>query len=491
MPDQNLPCDRLPALDPPIDLPAGGHPGARPAVAVIVFHGMGQQVKFQTLNDVAYGIRDAAIRAGSILAQPRTVLLRQRKSDGECRYIPRAELEVAESPGTAIHVYECYWAPLTEGKVTLRDVARFLMKTGIDGFRLGTRRFCRILFGDWKPYSIPGATQVHFTIALAFVLSLIVLNLVLGLVTSVGVLRGDDSGWPSRTLISWLTLDFLTFETAALAFAVSALVAYRQWDRFRESQNRSGGKHWKLPGRWLYLALAWAFVLATIGCGAAALFLLVWFRASDPGAAPLGLLFYAVIALATVVSWIVRSFLVQYFGDVVVYLSAHAVSQFDELRTRIQKTALDIASAVYDQDVYHRVILLGHSLGSVIAYDTFNAVANAGAHASALSRTDLITFGSPLDKTAFVFRSQKVDHADFREALATQIQAALARRDNRPASWVNISSKDDWISGELNFYGRVDNEVDAEACIPILAHVQYWRNNLVFDRTFEKVSEFV
>jgi hypothetical protein len=78
-------------------------------------------------------------------------------------------------------------------------------------------------------------------------------------------------------------------------------------------------------------------VLATIGCGAAALFLLVWFRASDPGAAPLGLLFYAVIALATVVSWIVRSFLVQYFGDVVVYLSAHAVSQFDELRTAIRR----------------------------------------------------------------------------------------------------------------------------------------------------------
>jgi len=71
------------------------------------------------------------------------------------------------------------------------------------------------------------------------------------------------------------------------------------------------------------------------------------------------------------------------------------------------------------------------------------------------------------------------------------MQAALARRGNRPASWINISSKDDWISGDLNFYGRVDNEVDAEACIPVLAHVQYWRNNLVFDRTFEKIAEFV
>jgi len=52
---KTLPCDELPLLDPPIDLPKGKQPIFGPAVAVIVFHGMGQQVKFQTLNDVAYG----------------------------------------------------------------------------------------------------------------------------------------------------------------------------------------------------------------------------------------------------------------------------------------------------------------------------------------------------------------------------------------------------------------------------------------------------
>ncbi len=496
VPHQTLPCDKLPVLDPPIDLPKvdkphfGPQPGLGPTVAVIVFHGMGQQVKFQTLNDVAYGIRDAVVRAGRTLARPHTVLLRQHSPDDECKYIPRAELEIDGSFPTRIHVYECYWAPLTEGKVTLRDVAKFLIKAGVDGFRMGASSFKRIIYGKWEPLSIKPATQFQFAVALAFVLSLIILNTVLGLVTSVGVLRAADSGWPGQSLINSLTIDFAVFEAAAFLFAASALHAYRKWDAFRDVHGRKPCERWTLRGRWLYLALAWAFVLATIACGVAALMLLVWFRASDEAAAPLGLSFFFVVTIATAVSWVVRSFLVQYAGDVVVYVSAHSVSQFDELRTTIQKTALNVTNAVYAQGIYDRVILLGHSLGSVIAYDTFNAMANAGSHDHLLRTTDLITFGSPLDKTAFVFRSQKIAHADFREALATQVQAALARGDNRPASWTNIFSKYDWISGELNFYGKLDNHPDSEACIPVVAHVQYWRNDLVFDTIVEKIQAF-
>ena len=497
MAHKTLPCDELPLLDPPIDLPKGKQPIFGPAVAVIVFHGMGQQVKFQTLNDVAYGIRDAVVRAGQTLARPHTVLLRQHAPNDDCKYIPRAELEIDGIVPTQIHIYECYWAPLTEGKATLRDVAKFLIKAGVDGFRLGARRFQRIVFGNWKSLSIERTTRWQFAVALGFVLSLIGLNMVLGLVTSVGVLRGADSGWPGQALVHWLSVDFAVFEVAAFLFAASAYLAYRRWDRFRQSHARTRATQWTLRGKTLYLALAWGFVLATIACGFAALVLLLRFRVSDEAPTPLGLSFFAVIAIASAVSWVVRSFLVQYAGDVVVYVSAHSVSQFDELRTTIQKTALNVANAVYAQGIYQHVILLGHSLGSVIAYDTFNALTNEGSHHELLRRTDLITFGSPLDKTAFVFRSQKVAHADFREALATQIQAALVSSDNRPASWTNVFSKDDWISGKLNFYGQaqlrngesdLQNREDTEACIPIVAHVQYWRNNLVFDTVVEKIQ---
>ena len=34
----------------------------------------------------------------------------------------------------------------------------------------------------------------------------------------------------------------------------------------------------------------------------------------------------------------------------------------------------------------------------------------------------------------------------------------------------------------------MQNREDTEACIPIVAHVQYWRNNLVFDTVVEKIQ---
>ena len=52
----------------------------------------------------------------------------------------------------------------------------------------------------------------------------------------------------------------------------------------------------------------------------------------------------------------------------------------------------------------------------------------------------------------------------------------------------NIWSKDDWISGKLDFYGPIENLEDEEACIPLIAHTQYWRNRLLFDKVFEKIA---
>ena len=45
-------------------------------------------------------------------------------------------MELTVSDGTttrAVHIYEAYWAPLTEGQVTLRDVILFLFHAGFDG----------------------------------------------------------------------------------------------------------------------------------------------------------------------------------------------------------------------------------------------------------------------------------------------------------------------------------------------------------------------
>jgi hypothetical protein len=102
----------------------------------------------------------------------------------------------------------------------------------------------------------------------------------------------------------------------------------------------------------------------------------------------------------------------------------------------------------------------------------------------------LLTFGSPLDKTAFLFGCQRNTTTESREALAAVVQPLIQSYDWRHFPWVNIYSPKDIISGEVRFYDdisnpeypqrHVENMEDPLASIPVAAHVQYWRNDRVF-----------
>jgi hypothetical protein len=91
----------------------------------------------------------------------------------------------------------------------------------------------------------------------------------------------------------------------------------------------------------------------------------------------------------------------------------------------------------------------------------------------------LITFGSPLDKTAFVFRSADSGNAAVREGLAVTVQPLILAPASRGFDWVNIHSRNDIISGALDYYPRVTNVEDPQADIPIWAHTQFWSNQLL------------
>ena len=88
-------------------------------------------------------------------------------------------------------------------------------------------------------------------------------------------------------------------------------------------------------------------------------------------------------------------------------------------------------------------VIAGHSLGAVVAYDALNAaIAKERWHPKGQMRVvertrAFITFGSPLDKIAFIFRTQSKD-GDVREALASQVQP-LIDEPARPR-WINIFS---------------------------------------------------
>jgi hypothetical protein len=202
-----------------------------------------------------------------------------------------------------------------------------------------------------------------------------------------------------------------------------------------------------------------------------------------------------------------RGVIVQFAGDVAIYVSSYTVNRFQKTRDEIQAAAFKVTRCVYEWAVpgetaphYDRVIVLGHSLGSVIAYDALNAILRAdeldGRSRAVAARTSmLLTFGSPLDKTAFLFRNQRDETSDVREALAAAVQPLIRDYGWRPARWVNLWSPNDWVGAELTYYDdtagaggarRIENLRDPDATTPLLAHNEHWDGRLLGRTLFDE-----
>ena len=405
-----MPADIEPILEAPIllgqydpkTMPAPALPAAGP-IAVLVCHGMGQQVPFQTLDCIARAIvapHRGEARIVARLVQPGI----DQSSMG------RVEITLRDDAGAAteIHLYEAYWAPLTEKAISFRRAAWFLIESGIRGLRACARpSFQRWMFAGWKDLKLKGRTVLLLAALLALALPL-------------------------------LTLASL------------------------------GAAAWFVG---LAIGLAWGVKFATL---AVALLAYWWAMAAF------------------------RRFVVQYMGDVAIYVSSNEVNEFWKIRDEIKDIGMRAASVVYNAlaqpaggaatFAYGQVVVVGHSLGSVVAYDTLNALIKRDQAARlglrAVDRTHaLVTFGSPLDKTAFLFRQHVPGPSVVREVLAAAVQPMIQSYDFRPRWWINVHAKADIISGSLDYYDhatpphskRVRNVRDPVWTVnPVAAHAGYW-----------------
>jgi len=555
----------------------------RPPIAVFVVHGMGEQIPFQTIELVAEGIRKAG---GTSPGKPRvaSVLL-----DGE--RLSRTELEIRDSRGIAreVHIYEGYWAPLTEGVVRLRDVVAFLFRGAANGIWNAARKngFRRWIFNEYLPVAVPASALFALLAALGVVLGLIALNASIMVAAGARVPLNNPPRWLGDGLFGDLTTAAELVLAVLLFFALTLLLsrALRPL-RARSALRRGAGAlsvfagslaiggislagvslpllFWShvqcgpevagrelLPhllgsgfvrnfnqvfelGAFYFIAGALAFLVLfgawKVLSGAAREWRAGTRRAVLYTAGLAGVLVFAlalageiraavglcreVASLSVVkrgISWPiffvlsawVRSLLVQYPGDVAAYVGSHTLDRFADLRGRIKETIGKKARAIYSaktengEFLYGGCALVGHSLGSVIAYDTLNRLilddegAAAGLRLDAAARTPLLlTFGSPLDKTAFIFGIQGKNTSEGREALAASVQPMICEYKLRPRRWVNVYSGWDLVSGSLELYDssagsdprRVENVVDHEATTLLAAHLEYWRNPLIFE----------
>lgn len=458
---------------------------------------MGQQVRFETIDLLARALsRDEHRRTGQpVPAVPRLVQLGSEA-------LWRVELELTGPDGTRhpVHVYEAYWAPLTQGKITLAETVRLLIGAGVDGVRYGLlppRVLPRYLFGRWVRFPLRPGLAALFLLLLLDVLALVAVNLTMTATLAVRLLNGNGStAWPSDSLLGDLTVDFAWLAASFLITGAALGLAY-------VSQRRNWRDSAPATRHAVPQAIIWALIgvtlagIAAVG-GLVVFHLVAHFVADRPAWSwqPSWWCAAAVWAVVMAGSAVVRWFLIEFIGDTGIYVSSHRVNRFFETRQAIRDASHSVTAAIYQFGGYERHILVGHSLGSAIAYDTFNRMVNDDSLRTqpleVARRTALfLSFGSVLDKTAFLFRVQTTD-CDIREMLAAATQPMISEAAARPR-WINIYSPHDPLGGSLEYYdppgepgtgavggplpAPVSNVQDPDAWIPLIAHVQYWTNH--------------
>jgi len=215
------------------------------------------------------------------------------------------------------------------------------------------------------------------------------------------------------------------------------------------------------------------------------------------------------VGLVLVVALVLKRVFIDYLADVALYTMADENSGFFQTRAAILKEATRKIRALLRDPCYTSVAIAGHSLGSVIGYDAINwlrveaqlppvdaagggRAAGAPVTAAELSKLKtFITFGSPLNKVIYFFRTKvKVYETvrahivqelhGFRQApdLVTRGWVIADERDpiDYRLYWVNVYSPMDPVSARLVLFEDIDKEHRRWFLAWGKCHVNYWHD---------------
>src|SRR5205085_10627795 len=90
--------------------------------------------------------------------------------------LPRAELDlwIGSDQATTVHLYEAYWAPVTEGAIGVFDTIWFLLAAGFNGIWFSMRKtFSRRMFGDTVELPLSFGTLAALSAALLGIVSIL------------------------------------------------------------------------------------------------------------------------------------------------------------------------------------------------------------------------------------------------------------------------------------------------------------------------------
>ncbi len=588
--------------------------------AVFVSHGMGQQIRFETLAQIAEGLRAEDERSAGAQPQsdkrdkrPRVITIKSGEKELQGIRLNLAGAHVVD-------IFEGYWAPLTEGQITLRNVISFLFNGGLNGCKNTFRPFTRFLFNNYCEYPPSFKVLIALVVTLLAVAALVSMNSAIALVAAGRALFSQAKSI-SDDLIIALTTVFDLFLAVALFYLLVLALFYllrhpglnrrlraligktsqllflllmlpativagfmiaclsykhfgpgKQEDKllalvnkllapittlgtdfnwwcgvvllsilailvlpglgyliYRFSRRDSAARSRQQPEK--KRGVVWALVCAALLAGAIYLLYLVATQALAPiltlykNSSP-NWVNLSPWVLLVAVSEMVRRFLVQYPGDVAIYVMPYSLDRFYLLREKIREKVTSEVKVVFEASrsnpansagteasdfEYQQVFVVGHSLGSVVVYDALNKLLSDDVdHGKSLKVAErvklLLTFGSPLDKIAFLFARPDNKLCEARDALQSAAQPLIADTKFRKFLWINIFSPLDIISGELNFfdppeqkakrrgpaipdYKPVINLTDPQSTIYLAAHVEYWSNDLLFQILHSAITD--
>ena len=298
--------------------------------AVIVVHGMGEQRPMETLKAIVKTVwqKDSNVAGGrenDIWIKPDT-----RAGLQELRRITTG----ADENGKRTDFYEFYWADLMQGNTWQH------LTSWISGLLLRS------------PVSVPRDVlfvwMVIWLIAIMIVLEAIVSVLKIEGITGALCERGQDGflcTMIGQSKIWSSSLDDAFSSSAMQIILVLILIAviYKYFPP----------RAFLHPHTWLSIPL---FIIIAV---AAAIFVeLILYSGS------------IMIVLTAGFAYLVHSFLVPYFGDVARYVEASPANV--GRRKAIRDRGLALFRELHKCGNYDRIIVVSHSLGSIIAYDLIN-----------------------------------------------------------------------------------------------------------------------
>jgi hypothetical protein len=423
-----------------------------------------------------------------------------------------------------VAVLEAYWAPFTEGKIGFWETVWFLFVSGLWGATLTVKDafalhgFQRWVFNKVRNYGVSWATLPLLAVTFAGVFGIIAIMVAAlaalsAKLAAVAAHNFFSASITAQRLALVLEIDALQTQFISVLLAMLALGAATA-ATFGLAGRLASSLFLTKVARLLLLILLIVVALTAGLCGlalagvtaqAASTFMLG--HGTGYGALvewPRDMLRLAVsyvphwlqwppaavIPLNLLIFWLVYFFGKQFVGDVAIYVSAHRADRYWETREAIRNAVHEVAKDVYackegDELRYDEIYFVAHSLGSVVAYDTINAIFRdelvLHEKTDAVNRTKgLLTYGSPLDKTAFLFRAYSSGSVERLAAVAAW-QPLIVSKAFRKLTWINIYSVADPISATIEYYGTpedpgVDNRNDEQSFLPLVAHVQYERH---------------